>query len=79
MGSPIKVVVAQDFAPQEPASVAGVILGTSTAIGALIYIGLGQVQALAGLTTGMAMGFALVLPAAAIAFTVFKRHPEVAK
>lgn len=79
MGSPIKVVVAQDLAPQEPASVAGVILGTSTAIGALIYIGLGQVQALAGLTTGMALGFALVLPAAAIAFTVFKRHPEVAK
>jgi FSR family fosmidomycin resistance protein-like MFS transporter len=79
MGSPIKVVVAQDLAPREPASVAGVVLGTSTAIGALIYIGLGQIQDIAGLTTGMAIGFAFVLPAAAIALAVFKRHPEVAQ
>jgi FSR family fosmidomycin resistance protein-like MFS transporter len=79
ISSPVKVVVAQDLAPQEPASVAGVVLGTSTGVAGLLYIGLGQIQGLIGITAGAALGFGLLLPAAAIALGVFAKHPEIAR
>lgn len=78
VSSPVKVVVAQELSPEAPASAAGVILGMSTAFGAVLYVGLGRIQELAGLTAGMTLGFLLVLPAAAIANAVLRHHPEVA-
>lgn len=79
ISSPIKVVVAQDLAPTEPASVAGIVRGTSTGIAGLLYIGLGQIQGTVGITAGTALGFSLLLPAAAIALGVFAKHPELAR
>jgi FSR family fosmidomycin resistance protein-like MFS transporter len=78
-GSSIKVVVAQDLVPQEPALAAGVVLGVSVGISGALYVGLGRLQELVGITTGMTIGFTLVVPAAAIALAVFARRPEVAR
>lgn len=74
VSSPVKVVVAQELSPDAPASAAGVILGLSTALGAVVYIGVGRIQELAGLTIGMTLGFLLVIPAAAVANAVLRRH-----
>lgn len=79
MSSPVKVVVAQDLAPQAPAAAAGMVLGVTAGVAGAIYIGLGRLQEAVGLTAGMTVGFALVLPAAAIALIVLLRHPETAR
>jgi MFS transporter, FSR family, fosmidomycin resistance protein len=77
--SPVKVVVAQDLAPTAPAAAAGMILGTTAAIAGAIYILLGRIQEAVGLEAGIALGFAMVIPASVIALAVFARHPEVAR
>lgn len=79
MSSPVKVVVAQDLAPHSPAAAAGMVLGVTAGLAGAVYIGLGRLQEIVGLTAGMTAGFALVLPAAAIALTVLLRHPETAR
>jgi len=77
--SPVKVVLAQDLAPRAPAAAAGMILGTTAAIAGVIYILLGRIQEVVGLDAGIALGFAMVIPAGLIALVVFARHPEVAR
>lgn len=76
VSSPINVVIAQDLAPDAPASAAGMVLGVSVAVAGALYVALGWLQELAGLGIGMVVGFALVIPAAAIALAVLWRHPE---
>ncbi|MEV6157044.1 hypothetical protein AB0L53_42555 [Nonomuraea sp. NPDC052129] len=76
VGSPITVVIAQDLEPGAPASAAGMVLGVSAALAGVLYVALGWLQELAGLTGGMAVGFALASPAALIALAVLRRHPQ---
>jgi FSR family fosmidomycin resistance protein-like MFS transporter len=76
--SPVKVVVAQELAPTAPAAAAGMILGTTAAIAGAIYIVLGRIQEAVGLEAGIALGFAMVIPASLIALAVLAEHPEVA-
>ncbi|WP_395110186.1 MFS transporter [Actinomadura sp. SCN-SB] len=64
---PLLIVAAQNAAPKAPAAAAGVVMGVGNAIAGLLYIPLGTVQAAFGLTTTMAVTFAVLLPAAAIA------------
>lgn len=73
------VVIAQDLAPRSPAAAAGMVLGVTVGVAGAIYIGLGRLQEILGLTAGMTTGFALVLPAAIIALTVLLRHPGTAR
>jgi FSR family fosmidomycin resistance protein-like MFS transporter len=79
VSSPVKVVVAQELAPGAPAAAAGMILGTTAAVAGAIYIALGRIQELVGLGPGIAVGFAMVIPAALIALVVFARHPAIAR
>ncbi|MEV0346771.1 hypothetical protein AB0H88_13470 [Nonomuraea sp. NPDC050680] len=74
MSSPINVVIAQDLAPESPATAAGMVLGMSAALGGALYVALGWIQELVGLTVGMAIGFALVLPSAVIALASLRRR-----
>jgi MFS transporter, FSR family, fosmidomycin resistance protein len=75
-GSPITVVIAQDLAPDAPASAAGMVLGVSAALAGALYVALGWLQELVGLSAGLAIGFALASPAALIVLAVLRRHPE---
>jgi FSR family fosmidomycin resistance protein-like MFS transporter len=76
-GSPVKVVVAQDLAPKEPASASGVVLGVGMGIAGLLYVGVGQVQELVGINAGILVGFGMLIVAAAVASTVFALHREI--
>ncbi|MGN9845265.1 MFS transporter [Nonomuraea sp. H19] len=77
VSNPINVVIAQDLAPDAPATAAGMVLGVSVAVAGVLYVALGWLQEIAGLGTRMVVGFVLVIPAAAVALGVLWRHPEV--
>jgi FSR family fosmidomycin resistance protein-like MFS transporter len=73
MSGPVNVVVVQDLAPQAPAAAAGMVLGVSIAVAGALYGALGWVQQAFGFTAGMSIGFAMGVPAAAIALTALVR------
>lgn len=77
--SPVAVVVAQDLAPHAPAAASGMVIGMTAAVAGALYIGLGRLQQAIGMDAGIAVGFAMVLPAAAIVLLVLVRHPAVAR
>jgi FSR family fosmidomycin resistance protein-like MFS transporter len=64
---PLLVVAAQEAAPQNPTTAAGVVLGVGSAIAGLLYVGVGALQGLIGLAPAMTLAFGLLIPAAAIA------------
>lgn len=78
VGTPIKVVVAQDLAPDTPAVAAGTVLGFTIGVAGITYLLLGQIQNHLGLLPGMLSGFFAPIPAALIAALIFRRHPDVA-
>jgi FSR family fosmidomycin resistance protein-like MFS transporter len=65
---PLLVVAAQNAAPQNPPAAAGVVLGVGSAIAGLLYVGVGALQGWIGLAPAMTLVFALLVPAAVIAF-----------
>lgn len=76
VSSPVTVVVAQDLTPESPAAAYGIVLGVSYALAGAIYVGLGRLQEVIGLTEGMTLGFLMVIPAAILAVVLFLHHPE---
>jgi len=78
VSSPVTVVVAQDLAPHAPATASGLVLGVTSGIAGALYIGFGKLQEILGLGAGMAIGFAMVVPAGLIALAVLLRRPEAA-
>jgi FSR family fosmidomycin resistance protein-like MFS transporter len=42
--SPVKVVVAQELAPEAPATAAGMVLGLTAGIAGVLYVGIGKLQ-----------------------------------
>jgi MFS transporter, FSR family, fosmidomycin resistance protein len=58
------VIIAQEFVPGAPATASGMVLGLGSALAGVGYIVLGRVQETIGLTTGILIGFSLVVPAA---------------
>jgi FSR family fosmidomycin resistance protein-like MFS transporter len=67
------VIIAQEFVPGAPATASGMVLGLGSALAGVGYIVLGRVQETIGLTTGILIGFSLVVPAALIALVVLLR------
>jgi MFS transporter, FSR family, fosmidomycin resistance protein len=67
------VIIAQEFVPGAPATASGMVLGLGSALAGVGYIVLGRVQETVGLTTGILIGFSLVVPAALIALVVLLR------
>ena len=65
---PLLIVAAQMAAPQNPAAAAGVVLGVGSAIAGLAYVGVGALQGWIGLAPAMTLVFALLVPAAVIAY-----------
>ena len=71
---PLLIVAAQNHAPHAPAAAAGVVIGVGHAVAGLLYVGVGALQALFGLTPIIVLTFLLLGPAAAIAATALKRR-----
>lgn len=75
---PLVVVEAQDRAPTRDVSAAAMILGFSTGIAALLYIGVGWLQDALGLEPAMLLSFSVLLPAALlIGATLRAKEPPV--
>ena len=70
---PALVIIAQEFVPGAPATASGMVLGLGSALAGVGYIVLGRVQETVGLTTGILIGFSMVVPAALIALAVLLR------
>ena len=78
---PALIIIAQEFVPGAPATATGMVLGLGSALAGIGYIVLGRVQEAVGLTTGILIGFSMVVPAALIALVVLLRgggEPAVA-
>jgi len=65
---PLLVVAAEMAAPQNPAAAAGVVLGVGSGIAGIAYVGVGALQGWIGLAPAMTLVFALLVPAAVIAY-----------
>jgi MFS transporter, FSR family, fosmidomycin resistance protein len=78
---PALIIIAQEFVPGAPATASGMVLGLGSALAGIAYIALGRVQEAVGLTTGILIGFSMVVPSALIALVVLLRtrgEPAVA-
>ncbi|MFC0680317.1 MFS transporter [Lysobacter korlensis] len=69
---PLLIVAAQAAVPGAPAAAAGVVIGVAHAAAGLIYIGVGALQGGIGLAPAMAATFALLVPAAVIAYAALR-------
>lgn len=74
-GAPVMVVAAQDLAPDAVAAASGMLMGFTTGMAGVLYIGIGRLQELAGLAPAMAVGFAALVPGAALALSTLARRP----
>jgi MFS transporter, FSR family, fosmidomycin resistance protein len=70
---PALIIIAQEFVPGAPATASGMVLGLGSALAGIGYIVLGRVQTTVGLTSGILIGFCMVVPAALIALVVLLR------
>jgi FSR family fosmidomycin resistance protein-like MFS transporter len=70
---PALVIIAQEFVPGAPATASGMVLGLGSALAGIGYVVLGRIQQEVGLTTGIVIGFSMVVPAAVIALAVLLR------
>jgi hypothetical protein len=61
------------FAGRRPATASGMVLGLGSALAGIGYVVLGRVQETVGLTSGILIGFSVVIPAALIALAVLLR------
>jgi MFS transporter, FSR family, fosmidomycin resistance protein len=73
---PALIIIAQEFVPGAPATAAGMVLGLGSALAGVSYVVLGRVQEAVGLTTGILIGFSMVVPSALIALVVLLRDSD---
>jgi MFS transporter, FSR family, fosmidomycin resistance protein len=73
---PALIIIAQEFVPGAPATAAGMVLGLGSALAGVSYVVLGRVQEAVGLTTGILIGFSMVVPSALIALVVLLRGSD---
>jgi FSR family fosmidomycin resistance protein-like MFS transporter len=66
-GMPMLIVSAQDLAPKAAATASGMLMGLSAGVAGLVYIGIGWLQEVVGLTPAMAVGYLALIAAAALA------------
>lgn len=71
---PLMILSAQDLAPGAVATASGMLMGFATGVAGLLYIAVGALQELIGLTTAMSVAYLALLPAAALSFTVLSHH-----
>ena len=78
-GLPLMVVAAQDLAPHAMGAASGLLMGLTWGTAGLLYVGVGVLQERLGLPPAMALAYALVVPAAALALTVIRREEAAAR
>jgi FSR family fosmidomycin resistance protein-like MFS transporter len=74
-GLPLMIISAQDLAPQSLGAVSGMLMGFTVGIAGILYIGIGKLQEVIGLTAAMQISYLVLLPAALLAFLAL-RHKQ---
>lgn len=72
---PVMIITAQDLAPYALATVSG-LLGFAIGLAGVLYAGVGQLQEAVGLAPAMSLAYLAMVPAAALATMVMRRHPN---
>lgn len=72
-GLPLMLVTAQDLAPHAVAAASGMLMGLTSGTAGLLYIGVGRLQGMLGLTPAMALSYGTLIPGALLAFVVLAR------
>jgi MFS transporter, FSR family, fosmidomycin resistance protein len=73
-GLPLMVVAAQDLAPHAMGAASGLLMGFTWGTAGLLYVGVGALQESLGLLPAMALAYALLVPAGALARLVIRRE-----
>ena len=71
-GMPLLIVTAQDLSPRSAATVSGMMMGFSAGIAGLVYVGIGRLQEIIGLSPAMGVGYLALLAAAIVATIALK-------
>ena len=71
---PLLVVSAQDLAPHAVGSASGMLMGFTWGMAGVAYLAFGTLQELFGITPALLISFAFLVPAAALAAAVLRRH-----
>lgn len=71
---PLMIVSAQDLAPRSAAAASGMLMGFTTGVAGLLYIGIGRLQEVIGLTPAIALSYLSLIPAALLAFYVLTKY-----
>ena len=71
---PLLVLSAQDLAPNDVAAASGLLMGFTWGTAGVVYIAFGALQEAIGIGPAVALGFAFLLPAAALVTYVFRRN-----
>jgi MFS transporter, FSR family, fosmidomycin resistance protein len=73
-GLPLMVVAAQDLAPHAVGAASGFLMGFTWGAAGVIYIAVGALQEAIGVGPAMAVAYLMMLPGAALATVVLRRH-----
>lgn len=77
---PLLILTAQDLAPGAVATASGMLMGLATGVAGMLYIAVGALQELVGLTTAITIAYLGLLPAALVAHVVLGgRRPSMAR
>jgi len=71
---PLLVISAQDLAPDAVATASGMLMGFTTGMAGVLYIGIGRLQEVIGLASAMRLSFLALIPGALLAFVVLSRQ-----
>ena len=77
LGVPLLIVASQDLAPGSMGSASGMLMGFTWGTAGVLYLGIGLLQEVLGLTPAMAIGYLFLLPAALVAYLVLSRQRAV--
>jgi MFS transporter, FSR family, fosmidomycin resistance protein len=73
---PLLVVTAQDLAPHAVGTASGMVMGLTWGTAGVAYIGFGALQEAIGIAPALYASFVFMLPAAAVAAHVLRRHRD---
>ena len=73
-GTPLMVVSAQDLAPHAVATASGMLMGLTTGVAGVLYIGVGSLQEWIGIAPAMSLSYLTLIPGALLSFAVLTRY-----
>lgn len=74
-GLPLLLVSAQDLTPHAVATASGMLMGLTSGVAGLLYVGVGRLQELIGLAPAMGLSYLTLIPGAFLAFAVLTKYP----